>query len=80
MSGIEKAVDLSRLLDDDRFQNAFCGGCACRPKLYFEECPAGFDPESRKCLRYWAFKSIKESLQAAEDEIISEMRTAGCIA
>ena len=77
---LELATDLTGLLEDERFLAAFCGGCPYMPKLYFEECPVCFDPEARDCPRRRLYQSIKETLKGAEEDIVIDMRQAGCIA
>lgn len=77
-SELERATDLTGLLEDDDFLRAFCHGCKLMPKNYFDECPAGFDIEDKMCARRCLMKSIKETLNGAQEEIMSDMRYAGC--
>ena len=77
-SELERATDLTGLLEDDDFLRAFCHGCELMPKNYFDECPAGFDIEDAMCARRCLLKSIRETLQGAQEEIMSDMRYAGC--
>ena len=77
---LEHATDLTGLLEEPNFLEAFCGGCKLAPDLYFETCSAGGDPMSEHCPRRRCFFSIKETLKDAQEEIISDMRNAGCVA
>ena len=77
---LERATDLTGLLEEPRFQDAFCGGCRLHPKLYFEECPASFDPRDRACPRRVWFLSIERTLESAQEDIMCDMKEAGCVA
>lgn len=79
MSGLERAVDLSGLLEEPQFLEAFCGGCPQAPRYFFEDCPTGGDPADERCWRRRAFLIIDEALDKAEELIIDTMRGAGCV-
>ena len=77
---LEHATDLTGLLEEPNFLDVFCGGCKLAPDLYFEECSAGGDPRSEHCPRRSWFLSIEETLKGAQEDIIIDMRDAGCVA
>ena len=77
---LERVTDLTGLLEEPRFLNAFCGGCRAAPKEYWDDCPALGDPEDKRCVRRRYFLSIKETLNGAQEDILIDMQDAGCVA
>lgn len=80
MSSFDSATDLTGLLEEPRFMKVFCGGCPYAPKYYFEDCQAGGDPRDDDCYRRRHFLSIEKTLEGAQEDIIIDLKEAGCVA
>lgn len=77
---LERATDLTGLLEEPCFMAAFCGGCRVAPKAPWEDCPALGDPRDEDCIRRRYFLSIEKTLEGAQTDIIIDMQDAGCVA
>lgn len=77
---LARASDVTGILEDPRFLDAFCGGCRVAPRAPWEDCPAGGDPRDEDCIRKRAFAEIEELLEDAGKDIAAIMEAEGCIA
>lgn len=77
---LARASDVTGLLEDPRFLDAFCGGCRVAPRAPWEDCPAGGDPRDDDCPRRRAFADIEVRLEEISREIAERLEDAGCVA